>query len=295
MNSVSSKGLKAMKRIVLLSALVVSAGCQPDQQAAAQGGGSAAGAGQSVEGIPRTLSGQPDLSGIWQALSDANWDLEPHAARQGATENLGAIGAVPPGLGVIDGESIPYLPAAREQRDRNFADRRTDDPEAKCFNPGIPRATYMPQPFQIVQSDSDLFFAYQYRLASRTIHIEEQVDIPVDSWMGWSNGRWEGDTLVIEVSNQNGQTWLDRAGNYASANARVIERFTPIGPNHIQYEATIEDPTVFERAWTISMPLYRRIEPNMQLLEFKCVIFAEELMYGHLSIDAAASEGGTEE
>jgi hypothetical protein len=288
-----------MKRLFLLSALVVCAGCQSEQQAAAQGAGSAAGAtsqpAASVSaGIPRTASGLPDLSGIWQSLSDANWDLEPHAARQGASEVLGAVGAVPPGLGVVEGGSIPYLPAALERRDQNFANRRTDDPEAKCFNPGIPRATYMLQPFQIVQSDSDLFMAYQYRMASRTIHVEEPVDIPVDSWMGWSNGRWEGDTLVVEVTHQNGQTWLDRAGNYGSENMRVTERFTPIGPNHIQYEATIEDPTVFERAWTVSLPLYRRIEPNMQLLEFKCVVFAEELMYGHLTKDVAASEGGAE-
>jgi hypothetical protein len=290
--------MNGMKRLILLSALIVVAGCQSEQQAAAQGEDAVAGEDQSAgtanDAIPRTAGGLPDLSGIWQALSDANWDLEPHAARQGATEDLGAIGAVPPGLGVVEGGSIPYLPAALEQRDRNFANRRTDDPEAKCFNPGIPRGTYMPQPFQIIQSDTDLFVAYQYRLASRTIHMEERVDIPVDSWMGWSNGRWEGDTLVVEVTNQNGLSWLDRAGNYGSANMVVTERFTPIGPNHIQYEATIEDPTVFERPWTISMPLYRRIEPNMQLLEFKCVVFAEELMYGHLSIDAAGNEGGAE-
>jgi hypothetical protein len=238
--------------------------------------------------------GEPDLNGIWQSLSDANWDLEPHAARPGATEVLGAIGAVPPGVGVVAGGTIPYRPEALAQREQNFASRRTEDPEAKCFNPGIPRATYMPQPFQIIQSDTDLFFAYQYRLASRTVHIEELVDIPVDSWMGWSNGHWDGDTLVVEVTNQNGQAWLDRAGNYASANVRVIERFTLVGPDHIQYEATIEDPTVFERPWTLSMPLYRRIEPNAQILEFKCVEFAEELMYGHLSKDAAETQGGAE-
>lgn len=281
-----------MKRIMLLLALIVVAGCQSDQQAVAQSEEAAAPAPD--DGIPRTAAGQPDLSGIWQSLSDANWDLEPHAARQGATEDLGTIGAVPPGLGVIDGDAIPYLPEALAQRDQNFANRRTDDPEAKCFNPGIPRANYMPQPFQIIQTPSEIFVAYQYRLASRTIFLDEHVDIPVDSWMGWSNARWEGDTLVVEVTNQNGETWLDRAGNYGSANMRVIERFTPMGANHIQYEATIEDPTVYERPWTISMPLYRRIEPNMQLLEFKCVVFAEELMYGHLSRDAAETEGGAE-
>ena len=189
---------------------------------------------------------------------------------------------------------IPYLPDARLQRDENFASRRTEDPEAKCFRPGIPRATYMPHPFQILQTESEIFVAYQYAIASRSIFMQEHVDIPVDSWMGWSNGRWDGDTLEVEVTNQNGQTWLDRAGNFASANARVTERFTPEGRDHIWYEASIDDPTVFERPWTISMMLYRVLDHmNPQLLEFKCVEFAEELMYGHLSKVAAQNQGGS--
>ena len=250
--------------------------------------------------FPRTRDGHPDLNGIWQTLSTANWNLEPHAASQGAVETLGAIGAVPPGLGVIvgaasgrdsssrdssgrEGGTIPYLPAARAQRDQNFANRRTNDPEAKCFLPGVPRATYMPHPLQILQTDDDIMILYEYASAVRTVFMNEEVPAIAESWMGWSNGRWDGDTLVVDVTAQNGQTWLDRAGNYGSATMHVVERYTPLGPNHLQYEARIEDPNVYSRPWTISIPLYRRLEPNVQLLEFKCVEFAEELMYGHLS------------
>lgn len=245
--------------------------------------------------IPRRPDGRPDLNGIWQVLNSANWNLEGQAAAQGAVETLGAIGAVPPSLGVVEGGQIPYLPAALEQRNRNFANRRTEDPEAKCFLPGVPRATYIPQPFQIFQTDGDIFIAYQYARAVRTVFMDDQIEAPVESWMGWSNGRWDGDTLVIEVGGLNGQTWLDRAGNYGSFDMQVTERYTPTGPNHMQYEATIEDASVYARPWTISMPLYRRMEADAQLLEFKCVEFAEELMYGHLSRDGSSDGGGSDD
>jgi hypothetical protein len=241
------------------------------------------------------------LNGIWQTLTTANWNLEPHAASQGAVETLGAIGAMPPGLGAVvgaasgrEGSTIPYLPAARAQRDRNFARRRTEDPEAKCFLPGVPRATYMPHPLQILQTDDDIMILYQYAGAVRTVFMNEEVPAIAESWMGWSNGRWDGDTLVIDVTAQNGQAWLDRAGNHGSAAMHVVERYTPLGPNHLQYEATIEDANVYSRPWTISIPLYRRLEPNVQLLEFKCVEFAEELMYGHLSKEAAEEGEGND-
>ena len=233
----------------------------------------------------------PDLNGVWQAMTPAYWDLEPHAARQGATEILGAIGAVPPHKGIIDGGTIPYLPEALARRDANFAMRRTEDPEAKCFRPGVPRATYMPYPFQIFQTDEEIFIAYQYAMATRSIAMTDHMDAPFDSWMGWSNGHWEDNTLVVEVSGLNGQTWLDRAGNFTSANARITERYTPIDADHLMYEATIDDPDTFSRPWTLSLPLYRHIQDEPEFLEFKCVEFAEELMYGHLSKPSDTDNG----
>jgi hypothetical protein len=231
--------------------------------------------------MPRTAAGHPDLNGIWQVLSEANWNLEPHIATQGAVETLGAIGAVAPGAGVVDGGSIPYLPAALPRRETNREQRRTEDPEAKCFMPGVPRATYLPHPFQIVQSDGDIMIVYQFAGAVRTIAMTGHRDAPVDSWMGWSNGRWEGDTLVVEVTGLNAN-WLDRSGNFATETRRVTERYTPVDANLVRYEATIEDPAVFSRPWTIRLPLYRRLEPGARLMDFKCVEFAEELMYGDL-------------
>ena len=246
----------------------------------------------SAQDAARLSDGRPNLNGIWQAVNAANWNLEPHRSSQGAVESLGAVGAVSPGIGVVDGNEIPYLPAARAQRDENRANRRTNDPEAKCFLPGIPRATYMPQPFQILQSENEIFFAYEFNGAVRSIFMRDQIPAPVDSWMGWSNGSWDGDSLVIEVTGLNGETWLDRSGNFLSATARVVERYTPMGPTHLEYEATIEDETLFSRPWTIRMPLYRRLEPGAQLLEFKCVEFVEELMYGHLRKPGRADESG---
>ncbi len=235
---------------------------------------------QNVD-IPRTAAGKPDFNGIWQALNEADWDLEPHSAAQGAVDTLGAIGAVAPGIGVVDGGKIPYLASALAQRQKNFADRRTEDPEARCFLPGVPRATYQPYPFQILQTDTDLMFLYEFAGAVRAVSMGRPTEAPVDSWMGWSSGRWDGDTLVVQVSGLT-DNWLDRSGNYASGNRRVTERYTFRDRDHILYEATIEDPGVFSRPWTIRMPLYRRIESNARLMDFRCVEFAEELMYGKL-------------
>jgi len=138
----------------------------------------------------------------------------------------------------------------------------------------------MPQPFQIFQGKGTVFFAYQYAGAVREVYLNNDEPAPIDSWMGQSDGRWEGDTLVVEVTGQNGETWFDRAGNHHSDALKVTERFTPVGPNHLQYEATIEDTKVFTKPWKISMPLYRRMEPDARLMEFRCVEFVEELMYG---------------
>jgi hypothetical protein len=229
----------------------------------------------------RTAAGKPDISGIWEALGAAAWNVEDHAATFGPVAALGAQGAVPPGFGVVKGQ-IPYLPAALAQRDENYKNRLTADPEVKCFRAGVPRATYMPQPFQILQTDGDILIAYQYASAVRTIFMKDRGEAPVDSWMGWSNGHWEGDVLVVDVTGQIGQSWLDRAGNFATASLHVVERYIPQGPDHLWYEATLEDPAVYAQPWKISLPLYRHVEPNAQLLEFKCEEFAEEALYGHL-------------
>jgi hypothetical protein len=230
----------------------------------------------------RTTSGAVDLNGIWQSLNTANWDLQAHAARAGQVIALGAIGAVPAGIGVVEGGEIPYLPAAAAKRRENFENRLTEDPEIKCYLPGVPRATYMPYPYQIVQTPQHILMAYEYAGATRTIYMDKAHRSPSDSWMGHSVGRWEGDTLVVDVTSLNDQTWLDRSGNHHSDALHVVERYTPRSPDALTYEAVIEDPKVFSRPWKISMPLYRRLEKDAQLFEFKCVEFVEELMYGHL-------------
>jgi hypothetical protein len=190
--------------------------------------------------------------------------------------------AAPAGLGVVEGNEIPYQPAALKKKQENFANRWTQDTEAKCYLPGVPRATYMPFPFQIIQGTDKIMMVYEYAAAARVIHMDKVPESPVDTWMGHSVGRWEGNTLVVEVTSFNGQQWLDRAGNFHSEALKVVERYTPMGPNAIQYEATLEDPKVYTRPWKISMPLYRRLEKNAQLLEFRCVEFSEDLLYGHL-------------
>jgi|SoiMetStandDraft_2_1073263.scaffolds.fasta_scaffold77769_2 hypothetical protein len=231
---------------------------------------------------PRTADGKPNLNGIWQALNEANWDLEAHAASQGPVLALGAQFSVPPGVGVVEGGAIPYKPEALAKKKENFANRTKEDPEVKCYMGGVPRSTYMPYPFQIIQGTGTIMMAYEYAGGVRIINMGKPTEAPVDSWMGWSNGRWEGDTLVIDVTGLNDQTWFDRAGNYHSDALHVVERYTPRSADTLMYEATIEDPNVFTRSWKISMPLYRRVEKNAQILEYKCPEFAEDMLYGHL-------------
>jgi hypothetical protein len=240
------------------------------------------------------LDGRPDLNGIWQALNEANYDLEAHAARPAMAVRpgpagpvpaapvlaLGAVGSVPASQGVVEGGVIPYKPEALAKKQENQANWLDRDPEIRCFMPGIPRATYMPHPFQILQSQKAIAFAYQYKGVVRNVFLEDPGPAPIDTWMGQSFGRWEGETLVVDVTGFNDLSWFDRAGNYHTEALHVVERYTRTGPDHLLYEATIEDPNVFTRPWKISMPLYRRIEPNAQITEFKCVEFVEELMYG---------------
>jgi hypothetical protein len=231
---------------------------------------------------PRAADGHPDLSGVWQALNRASWDLEAHAARPGPLVAAGALGAIPGGLGVVDGDEIPYQPWAADKKKENAANWLSNDPVVKCYLPGTPRATYMPFPFQIVQSSAYLLMSYEFASASRTIYLDPKApaESGVDTWMGWSRGRWEHDTLVVESNSFNDQTWFDSAGDFHSDALHVTERYTRTGLDHLWYEATIQDPKVFTRPWTIRMPLYRLTEPNAQLVEFKCVEFVEELLYG---------------
>ena len=231
---------------------------------------------------PRTADGHANLNGIWQALNTANWDVEDHSAGPPALAALGAEGAIPPGQGVVEGGEIPYKPEAIAKKKENFEKRLTEDPEVKCYLPGVPRATYMPQPFQIIQGPKSVTIAYEFAGAVRNIPLSDPGAAPAPSWMGWSVGHWEGDTLVVDVTSFNDQTWFDRAGDFHSDALHVVERYTPRSPDTLMYEATIEDPKVFTRPWKMSMPLYRHVEKNAQLLEFKCVEFAEEVVYGNL-------------
>jgi hypothetical protein len=229
---------------------------------------------------PRAADGHADLSGIWQAMNSANWNLQDHPAYAGPMWETGAIGAAPAGQGVVQGNEIPYLPAKLAQKKQNFENRRTDDPEAKCYMGGIPRSNYLPYPFQIVQSPAGVLFVYEFASSNRFVNMGKPVEAGADSWMGTNNGKWEGDTLVIDVTGLNGKAWFDRAGNFSSADLHVVERWTRTDRDHLLYEATVEDPKTFSRSWKISMPIYRRVEKNAQLLEFKCVEFAEDLLYG---------------
>jgi hypothetical protein len=251
----------------------------------------------SSAGVSRTEDKRPNLNGIWQAFNTANWDILAHEAQAGPRAAImGAWGAQPGGMGIVEGNELPYRPEALEKKKRNFENRMnvkvandpsrydTGDPELQCYRPGVPRANYMPFPFQIFQNREQIMIVYEYKWSVRWIYMDTKSEAPVDSWMGWSNGRWDGDTLVVDVSGMNEYTWFDRAGNFHSEAMRVVERWTPSGPNHLLYEATIDDPKVFTRPWKMSFPIYRRMEPNLQLVEFNCVPFVEEMMYDPLGL-----------
>lgn len=216
--------------------------------------------------VSRTPDGKPNLSGIWQAMNTATWDIQSRSAQLGE----------PAGQGVVEGEEIPYQPWAAEKKKENYLNRHTADPEVACLLPGVPRVTYMSFPFQIVQTPNHVVMLYEYVHAVRHIHMNTpHPPGPIEWWMGDSRGRWEGDTLVVDTVHFTDQTWFDKAGNFHSETLHVVERYTATGPDHINYEVTIEDPKVFTRAWKMSMPLYQRKEANVQLLEYECHAFPE--------------------
>jgi len=224
----------------------------------------------SLLGAPPIVAQQaPDLSGVWQALNSAAWDIEDHPGRLDT----------PPGQGIVEGGAIPYQPWAAVRKKENFANRNVaDQTEANCFLPGVPRATYMPYPFEIVETPRLIAISYEFAHALRTIPLDgsPHPDGLPDTWMGDSRGHWEGSTLVVDVRNFNDQTWFDHAGNFHSDALHVVERYTPMDRDHILYEATIEDPKVFTRPWKMSMPLYRRVEKNVKILEYECVFYLQE-------------------
>ncbi len=288
------------RAVVFIGVVVVGAGLR---MAVAPAAGQAAQAPPAAAQFPAyhapRLPGtnEPDLNGIWQALTSADWDIQGHDAQPGVHPELeGTYDAQPAGQSIVEGAEIPYKPEMLAKKKANFEKRAvvdvisedanwydTGDPELKCYLPGVPRATYMPFPFQIVQGNgSYILIAYEYASTTRTIRMNSSDKPPADSWMGWSRGHWEADTLVVDVVGFNDLTWFDRAGDFHSDALHVVERYTPVSPYHLQYEATIDDPKVFTRPWKISLPLYRRMDKGAQLLEDKCVTFAEELLYGKL-------------
>ena len=288
--------IAAAAAVVSLSVTPI-AGQAPAAPAPAAGQGRAAGAGRGAAAAPAArlarIGKAPNINGIYQAINSANWSLEDHSAADlKQFWQLGAIAAMPAGMTVIDGDGkIPYKPEALKVREANRKGWPKTDPEAKCYMPGIPRANYMPYPFQIVQGNKDILFVYEFASANRIVHMNSKSESPVDSWMGWANGRWQGDTLIITNDGFNEHSWFDRAGNHHGNQLKVEERFTPrgeagaaagTGPTALWYEATMTDTETFTRPWKISMYLYRKLEPNAQLLEFKCVEFSEELLYGDL-------------
>ena len=223
-----------------------------------------------------TTTGQPDLQGVWQVLNTAAWNIQDHSEER--YPGLPARFSMPAGQGVVDGNELPYQSWAAVQRDVNYKNRDTDDPEAKCYLSGVPRITYMPSPFQILQFPDRVLILYEHLHAVREIYTDGSThpDLPVEFWLGDSRGRWEGATLVVDVTQFTSQTWFDRAGNFHSDVLHVIERYTRSGPDHLLYEATIDDPKVFTRPWKMTMPLYRRQEAKIQILENECYALARE-------------------
>ena len=219
---------------------------------------------------PRTPDGKPDLQGIWEAHTTAGGSLEAHSASLGIRAGASVIVDPPDG-------KIPYKPEARAQQQANFAKRAEADPVNRCFLPGVPRATYMPYPFQIFQTPEAVAITYEFVHASRTIHMTRAQHMDdIEFWMGDSRGRWEGETLVVDVADNHRDTWLDSSGDFHSPDMHVVERYTRTGPDTMQYEATIEDPKVLTKPFKIAVPLYRHSQPNAQLYEYECFVYQEE-------------------
>jgi hypothetical protein len=258
----------------LVAALILSSvGVMQAQRGAAPGRGAAQARGAQASATyngPRTPDRKPDLNGIWQVLGTAHYNLEAHAAMEG----------VPAGFSVVEGGPIPYKPEALAKRNENFKNRLTEDPTRKCYMPGVPRATYMPFPFEITQMPNNVLFSYEFAHAARTVFLDATPHLEdLDFWMGDGRGRWEGDTLVINTVSLGDRTWFDQAGNYHSDALKVTERFTPTDATHINYEVTIDDAKVFTRPWKMTMTLYKRVEKNLELLDYECAEHVYEKVF----------------
>jgi hypothetical protein len=248
----------SVRSLILATTLVAIVGLSKTPAADQQ---TAAGT-QPAHAIPRLADGKPDFTGFWQTMTTASWDIQDHSAQKG----------VPGGQGIVEGNEIPYLTAAAARKKDNYAKRSTADPLLKCYLPGVPRITYVPFPFQIFQTNNHLAILYEYVHALRDVYLDGSPHPKghIDWWMGDSRGRWEGDTLVVDVVDFNDETWLDRAGNFHSDALHVIERYTLMDADHVAYEATLEDPKVFSHPWNMNLTLYRHKEKGFQLLDYEC-------------------------
>jgi hypothetical protein len=257
----------ALGRVAAVGLLSAAFGIGAAATGIAQGASTAAG----VLAIPRSVDGKPDFSGIWQALSGPEYDLEPHAGRVDA----------PPGRGIVEGDVIPYRPDALGQRRKNFGVRQTADPRTRCFTLGTPRGIYYPEPFQVLQRPSDLTLLFEFGHSVRTIHTNgtRHPEGHIDFFLGDSRGTWDGDTLAVDVTDFNDATWLDRSGNFHSDALHIVERWSFIDANTIRYQATLDDPKVYTRPWSLSVLLHRRREPGFELIENYCFTHSYDEFY----------------
>ncbi len=206
-----------------------------------------------------------DLRGIWQAEVNANVNLEGHPEQAGVPAAKSVI------VSPLNGR-IPYKADALSRRQQNFEKRAEADPQTRCFQPGVPRATYMAEPFQIFQTEGKVVIVYQHVHAYRIIYTDSRPHYEgIEFYMGDSRGRWEENTLVVDVKNFMPGTWLDMAGNYHTEALRVVERYTRTGPNSMTYEAAIEDSNLFTSPWTVRVPLRRLTASDAQIVEDQCV------------------------
>jgi hypothetical protein len=205
--------------------------------------------------IPRTPDGKPNIQGIWQAANNAASDIQPF----------------------VEGKEIPYKPAAAQKKAANFKNRQTADPLSNCYMPGVPRIMYLNYPFQIFQTRDHVALTFEWSSVFRLIYTSTKAPrhAGIDSWMGDSRGRWEGDTFVVDVTQQNDRTWFDLAGNHHSEKLRVTERYTLQDEDTLRYEATVTDPDVFTRPWKLVVPL-QRVKNRTRVLEFQCQAEKEE-------------------